>query len=65
MAARELIGAGADATVIAQPDGSPQVKFLVWVALQSTPDGDEACHGALLAEHKKVRATSVAIPGWR
>ena len=53
-AARELIGSGADATLVTlNPDGSPQVT-LVWVALQSTPDGDELVT-AHLAEHKKVR----------
>ena len=40
-AGRELIGRGADATLVTlNPDGSPQVT-LVWVALQSTADGDE------------------------
>ncbi|MCV7442696.1 oxidoreductase [Mycobacterium paraense] len=53
-AARELIGKGADATLVTvNPDGSPQVS-LVWVALQSTPEGDELVT-AHLAEHKKVR----------
>ncbi|MGZ4583535.1 MAG: PPOX class F420-dependent oxidoreductase [Mycobacterium sp.] len=53
-AARELIGQGADATLVTlNPDGSPQVS-LVWVALQSTADGDELVT-AHLAEHKKVR----------
>ncbi|GLE54311.1 PPOX class F420-dependent oxidoreductase [Mycobacterium montefiorense] len=53
-AARKLIGQGADATLVTiNPDGSPQVS-LVWVALQSTPDGDELVT-AHLAEHKKVR----------
>jgi PPOX class probable F420-dependent enzyme len=53
-AARELIGNGADATLITlNPDGSPQVS-VVWVALRSTPDGDELVT-AHLAEHKKVR----------
>jgi PPOX class probable F420-dependent enzyme len=53
-AARDLIGQGADATLVTiNPDGSPQVS-LVWVALQSTPDGDELVT-AHLAEHKKVR----------
>ncbi|MGV0742414.1 PPOX class F420-dependent oxidoreductase [Mycolicibacterium sp. XJ870] len=52
--ARELIGSGADATLVTlNPDGSPQVT-LVWVALQSTPDGDELVT-AHLSEHKKVR----------
>lgn len=53
-AARDLIGKGANATLVTlNPDGSPQVS-LVWVALQSTPDGDELVT-AHLAEHKKVR----------
>ena len=53
-AARELIGKGADATLVTvNPDGSPQVS-VVWVALQSTPDGDELVT-AHLAAHKKVR----------
>lgn len=53
-AARKLIGKGADATLVTiNPDGSPQVS-VVWVALQSTRDGDELV-SAHLAEHKKVR----------
>ena len=53
-AARELIGDGADATLVTlNPDGSPQVS-LVWVALRSTPEGDELVTGHL-GEHKKVR----------
>ena len=53
-AARDLIGSGADATLVTlNADGSPQVT-LVWVALQSTPDGDELVT-AHLAEHQKVR----------
>src|ERR1700761_1379257 len=53
-AARELIGDGADATLVTlNPDGSPQVS-LVWVAFRSTPDGDELLT-AHLGEHKKVR----------
>jgi PPOX class probable F420-dependent enzyme len=53
-AARDLIGKGADATLVTlNPDGSPQVS-LVWVAVASTPDGDELVT-AHLAEHKKVR----------
>ena len=52
--ARALIGAGADATLVTiNPDGSPQVS-LVWVALQSTPDGDELV-SAHLNEYKKTR----------
>lgn len=53
-AGRDLIGQGADATLVTlNPDGSPQLS-LVWVALQSTPDGDELV-SAHLGEHKKVR----------
>jgi PPOX class probable F420-dependent enzyme len=53
-AARGLIGKGGDATLVTlNPDGSPQVS-VVWVALQSTPDGDELVT-AHLGEHKKVR----------
>src|ERR1700749_3575249 len=52
--ARALIGAGADATLATiNPDGSPQVS-LVWVALQSTPDGDELV-SAHLSEYQKTR----------
>lgn len=52
--ARALIGAGADATLVTiNPDGSPQVS-VVWVALQSGPDGDELVT-AHLGEYKKVR----------
>ena len=70
-AARDLIGKGANATLVTlNPDGSPQVS-LIWVALQSTPDGDELV-SAHLGEHKKVRnvrgdsrvaLTIVAPPG--
>jgi PPOX class probable F420-dependent enzyme len=69
-AARKLIGNGADATLVTlNPDGSPQVS-LVWMALRSTPDGDELVTGHL-AEHKKVRnirrdprvAVTIASPG--
>ncbi|MCV7423229.1 PPOX class F420-dependent oxidoreductase [Mycobacterium yunnanensis] len=52
--ARTLIGDGADATLVTlNPDGSPQVS-VVWVALESTPDGDELV-SAHLAEYKKTR----------
>ncbi len=69
-AARELIGNGANATLVTlNPDGSPQVT-LVWVALQSTPDGDELLT-AHLAEYQKVRnvrrdsrvAVTIVAPG--
>jgi PPOX class probable F420-dependent enzyme len=53
-AARDLIGSGADATLVTlNTDGSPQVS-VVWVALQSTPDGDELV-SAHLADYKKLR----------
>ena len=53
-AARELIGDGTDATLVTlYPDGSPQVT-VVWVALESTPDGDELV-AAHLAEYQKTR----------
>ena len=53
-AARELIGEGTDATLVTiNPDGSPQVT-VVWVALESTPDGDELV-AAHLAEYQKTR----------
>ncbi|HEX3289016.1 MAG TPA: PPOX class F420-dependent oxidoreductase [Mycobacterium sp.] len=52
--ARELIGAGTDATLVTvNPDGSPQVS-VVWMALESTPDGDELV-SAHLAEYQKTR----------
>ena len=52
--ARALIGDGADATLVTiNPDGSPQVS-VVWVALQSTPDGDELV-SAHLSEYQKTR----------
>ncbi|WP_109526364.1 MULTISPECIES: TIGR03618 family F420-dependent PPOX class oxidoreductase [Nocardia] len=53
-AARALIGAGADATLVTlDPNGSPQVS-VVWVALRSTPEGDELVT-AHLGEYRKVR----------
>lgn len=53
--ARALIGSGVDATLVTlNPDGSPQVS-VVWIALQTTPDGDDEIVSAHLAEHKKVR----------
>ncbi|WP_395306937.1 PPOX class F420-dependent oxidoreductase [Mycobacterium sp. AMU20-3851] len=54
-AARELIGAGADATLVTvNADGSPQAS-VVWVALQSTPDGDELVAAHLSDSYRKVR----------
>ncbi|MCV7103742.1 PPOX class F420-dependent oxidoreductase [Mycobacterium palustre] len=52
--ARSFIGRGADATLVTiNPDGSPQVS-VVWVALQSTPEGDELV-SAHLSEYQKTR----------
>ncbi len=52
--ARALIGAGADATLVTlNPDGSPQVS-VVWVALRSTPEGDELV-SAHLGLYQKIR----------
>ncbi|MBF9315277.1 PPOX class F420-dependent oxidoreductase [Mycobacteroides chelonae] len=54
-AARTLIGAGADATLVTiNPDGTPQVS-VVWVALQSTPEGDELVAAHLSGNYKKLR----------
>jgi PPOX class probable F420-dependent enzyme len=54
-AGRELIGKGADATLVTiNPDGSPQAS-LVWVALQSTPLGDELVSAHLSERYQKVR----------
>jgi PPOX class probable F420-dependent enzyme len=53
--ARSLIGSGADATLVTlNSDGSPQVS-VIWVALQTTPDGDDELVGAHLADHQKLR----------
>jgi len=53
--ARALIGAGANATLVTlNPDGSPQVS-VVWVACESTPDGDELVSAHLSEQYKKVR----------
>lgn len=53
-AAREFIGDGIDATLVTlNPDGSPQ-STVVWVALESTPEGDELV-SAHLAEYRKTR----------
>jgi len=53
-AAREFIGDGTDATLVTlNPDGSPQVT-VVWVAVETTPDGDELV-SAHLAEYQKTR----------
>lgn len=51
---RKFLGDGADATLVTiNPDGSPHVS-VVWVALQSTPDGDELV-SAHLREYRKTR----------
>ncbi len=54
-AARELIGAGVDATLVTiNADGSPQAS-LVWVAVRSGPDGDELVAAHLSDKYQKVR----------
>ena len=54
-AGRELIGTGVDTTLVTiNADGSPQAS-LVWVALQSTPDGDELVAAHLSDKYQKVR----------
>ncbi|QCH24363.1 PPOX class F420-dependent oxidoreductase [Mycobacteroides salmoniphilum] len=54
-AARTLIGAGTDATLVTiNDDGSPQVS-VVWFALQSTPEGDELVSAHLSGNYKKLR----------
>ena len=53
-AARDLIGDGTDATLVTlNADGSPQVT-VVWMALESTPDGDELV-SAHLTQYQKTR----------
>jgi PPOX class probable F420-dependent enzyme len=52
--ARELIGQGADATLVTiNPDGSPHAS-LVWVALRSTADGDELVSAHLSEKYQKI-----------
>jgi hypothetical protein len=52
--ARDLIGEGANATIVTvNPSGTPNV-CVVWVALDSTPEGDDILT-AHLGEHIKVR----------
>ncbi len=54
-AARELIGAGVDTTLVTiNADGSPQAS-LVWVAWESGPDGDELVAAHLSDKYQKVR----------
>lgn len=53
--ARALIGSGTDATLVTlNPDGSPQVS-VVWITVQTTPEGQDEIVAAHLGEHKKVR----------
>lgn len=54
-AARELIGDGIDTTLVTiNADGSPQAS-LVWIAWESTPDGDELVAAHLSDKYQKVR----------
>jgi PPOX class probable F420-dependent enzyme len=53
-AARGLIGDGTDAILVTlNPDGSPQAST-IWMALESTPEGDELV-SAHLSEYRKTR----------
>ncbi|WP_099039595.1 PPOX class F420-dependent oxidoreductase [Mycobacterium neglectum] len=53
-AARGLIGPGTDAILVTlNADGSPQVST-IWMALDSTPEGDELV-SAHLSEYRKTR----------
>lgn len=64
-AAREVIGDGANATLVTlSPKGNPQVSA-VWVGLEQTPRGDELVTGHL-KEHVKVknmRQTNLVVVG--
>jgi PPOX class probable F420-dependent enzyme len=53
-AARLLIGSDPATLVTVNRDGSPQVS-VVWMALQSTADGDDELVTAHLQEHQKIR----------
>src|ERR1700722_14103355 len=53
-AARQLIGSDPATLVTINRDGSAQVS-VVWLALQSTADGDDELVTAHLQEHQKVR----------
>jgi PPOX class probable F420-dependent enzyme len=53
-AARQLIGSDPATLVTINRDGSAQVS-VVWLALQSTADGDDELVTAHLEEHQKVR----------
>src|SRR5271165_4557394 len=53
-AARQLIGSDPATLVTINLDGSPQVS-VVWMALQSTADGDDELVTAHLQEHQKMR----------
>jgi len=52
--ARLLIGSDPATLVTVNRDGSPQVS-VVWMALQSTTDGDDELVTAHLQEHQKIR----------
>jgi PPOX class probable F420-dependent enzyme len=53
-AARALAGSVPATLVTVNRDGSPQVS-VVWMALQSTADGDDELVTAHLQEHQKIR----------
>jgi PPOX class probable F420-dependent enzyme len=52
--ARLLIGSDPGTLITVNRDGSPQVS-VVWLALQSTADGDDELVAAHLQEHQKIR----------
>jgi PPOX class probable F420-dependent enzyme len=52
--ARQLIGSDPATLVTINRDGSPQVS-VVWVRVQSTPDGGDELVTAHLQEHQKIR----------
>jgi PPOX class probable F420-dependent enzyme len=52
--ARLLIGSEPATLVTTNRDGSPQVS-VVWMALQTTADGDDELVTAHLKEHQKIR----------
>jgi hypothetical protein len=61
--ARQLVGSNPATLVTNNRDGSPQVS-VVWVTVQSTPDGGDELVTAHLADYLKLRNVGV-IPAWR
>ena len=52
--ARQLIGSAPATLVTVNRDGSPQIS-VVWMVVESTPDGDDELVSAHLGEHLKIR----------